>query len=219
MTSMCRTYKQLFYKIKVYCACSRTGKLPEGIPPEVAPALGNRKIKSICRNKKPSTAAPRARWPLRPRQLSPRSKTDVCVNVFFPHEFASTWQTLTFLDSMLFFFLQRQINRKYAVRFPPTNRSCCGWEGGSGGVPERFACLLFMFARRCRERSLAHARPALAKAPVLGRYLVSIQESGSRSEHPGGGANSGCASTFIFFITKPALTQIMERTGSLSERQ
>lgn len=120
-----------------------------------------------------------------------------------------------------FFFLklQQQINGKYAAGFPPTNRSCCGWEGGSGGVPERFACLLCMFARRWREHSLAHARPALAKAPVLGRYLVSIQESGSRSEHPGGSKLCGCASTFIFFITKPALTQIMERTGSLSERQ
>lgn len=33
------------------------------------------------------------------------------------------------------------------------------------------------------------------------------------------GKGGGGKLTFIFFLTKPALTQIIERTGSLSERQ
>lgn len=68
---------------------------------------------------------------------------------------------------------------------------------------------------------------------LLSRYLGCVQESASHSEHGGGRVCvvlvvmvvvGDCklrlyASTVIFFITEPALTQIMECTGSLSERQ
>lgn len=63
---------------------------------------------------------------------------------------------------------------------------------------------------------------------LLSIYLGCIQKSASHSEHRGEEERRGegrdrklwlCASTVIFFITEPALTQIMECTGSLSERQ
>lgn len=137
---------------------------------------------------------------------------------FFPSEFASTWQTLTFLDSVLsvlFFSSGKLIGSMQRI---PTD-SGCGREGGSGGVPERFASLLFMFARRWREHSFVP--PLLKLRSPADTWLASRNQAAAakiRGEG-GGGKLCGCASTFIFFITKPALTQIMERTGSLSERQ
>lgn len=97
-------------------------------------------------------------------------------------------------------------------------------EGGSGGVPERFACFVVYV---CAEMAGTFPRPPSSPPSLRLRssadtWLASRNQAVAaniRGVGEGGGANCGCASTFIFFITKPALTQIMERTGSLSERQ
>lgn len=61
--------------------------------------------------------------------------------------------------------------------------------------------------------------PSLRLRSSADTWLASRNQAVAANIRRGGGKLCGCASTFIFFITKPALTQIMERTGSLSERQ